>query len=128
MKTNALPLRLRNGAVSTAADTLVVGARLDLAGARQFGRAVARLAQRRLPYAVVDLSRTKTVDSSGFGALVSGLKRLQEGGTTPIVVCANSSVRRLMDFAGLSRTFTVVERLRDARAIIGNANRTALAS
>jgi anti-anti-sigma factor len=66
---------------------------------------------------IIDLSRTRSIDSSGFGALVSGLRRLSESGSRPIVVCTNSSVRRLMDFAGVARSFTVVDRLSDARKL-----------
>ena len=128
MKTNTLPLRLRNGAISASADTITIGSRFDVANTRQFARAVARMAERKPPYAVLDLSRTRSLDSSGFGALVSGLKRLNESGTTPIVVCANSSVRRLMDFAGLARSFAIVDRMRDARSIMHDGAQDALAS
>lgn len=121
MKTNTLPLRLRNGVISTSDDSITIGSRLDIAGARQFARAVTRIAGRGPKHAIIDLSRTRTVDSSGFGALVSGLKRLSEHGATPIVICANSSVRRLMDFAGLARSFAIVDRMSDARKILSQA-------
>jgi len=121
MKTNTLPLGLRNGVISASDDSITIGSRLDVSGARRFARAVTRIAGRKPAHAVIDLSRTRMVDSSGFGALVSGLKRLNEHGATPIVVCANSSVRRLMDFAGISRTFTIVDRMSDARKMLSQA-------
>lgn len=121
MKTNTLPLRLRNGVIKATDDSITIGSHFDVSGSRQFARAVVRLAKRKPRYAIVDLSRTRDVDSSGFGALVSGLKRLNEDGAQPIVVCANSSVRRLMDFAGIARSFSVVDRMSDARQLIAKA-------
>lgn len=129
MKTNTLPLRLRNAAINASADTITIGSRFDVASTRQFARAISRMSERKPAYAVLDLSRTRSLDSSGFGALVSGLRRLNENGTTAIVVCANSSVRRLMDFAGLARSFTIVDRIRDARRIMNQGGaQEALAS
>ncbi len=121
MKTNTLPLRLRNGAVKASENSITIGSLFDVSSSRQFSRAVARMAARKPSHAIIDLSRTRSVDSSGFGALISGLKRLNEQGATPIVVCANSSVRRLMDFAGIARTFTIVDRMSDARKAIAKA-------
>ena len=121
MKTNTLPLRLRNGVIKASDDSITIGSHFDVSGSRQFSRAVARLAERKPNHAIIDLSRTRTIDSSGFGALVSGLKRLNEHGAKPIVVCANSSVRRLMDFAGIARSFTIVDRASEAHQLISKA-------
>lgn len=118
MKTNTLPLRLRNGVIKASEDSITIGSHFDVSASRQFSRAVARLAQRKPSHAIIDLSRTRVVDSSGFGALVSGLRRLNVEGAKPIVVCANSSVRRLMDFAGIARSFPIVDRLSDARQVV----------
>ena len=117
MKANTIPLRLRNGVIRASADSITVGSRFDLSGSRQFARAIARLLSHETARPIIDLSRTRSIDSSGFGALVSGLRRLSESGSRPIVVCTNSSVRRLMDFAGVARSFTVVDRLSDARKL-----------
>jgi anti-anti-sigma factor len=122
MKPNTLPLRLRNGVVRLSQESITIGSRFDLSGSRQFTRAIARLAKRNIARPIIDLSRTRNIDSSGFGALVLGLRRLAESGSRPIVVCANSSVRRLMDFAGLARSFAVVDRLGDARKLIACEN------
>jgi anti-anti-sigma factor len=118
MKANTLPLRLRNGVIRASENSITIGSRFDLSGSRQFSRAIARLIQREPLRPIIDLSRTRSIDSSGFGALVSGLRRLGESGCQPVVVCANSSVRRLMDFAGVGRSFAVVDRLSDARKLL----------
>jgi anti-anti-sigma factor len=117
MKTQTLPLKLRNGVIKTSHDSISVGSHFNVTSARQFSRAIARMAQRKPGRAIIDLSRTRSVDSSAFGALVWGLKRLADNGTTPVIVCANASMRRLMDFAGVNRSFTIVERASDARKV-----------
>ncbi len=128
MKTETFPLRLRRGAIQASTDTLSVGASLDVSSARRFARTIARFANRRLSHVIVDMSKTQTVDSSGFGTLISGLKKLGDSGATPLVVCSNPTVRRLMDFAGVSRMFTVIDRMSDARRVIAAATADALAS
>lgn len=128
MKTNTLPLRLRNGAISASADTITVGASLDVSSARQFARAITRVTQGRPSHVIVDMSKTRTVDSSGFGSLVAGLRKLGEFGATPLVVCSNSAVRRLMDFAGVARMTTVVDHMSEARRTLAEATADALAS
>jgi stage II sporulation protein AA (anti-sigma F factor antagonist) len=128
MKNNTLPLPLRKGTTMTSSDTIAVGSSLDVSSARGFARAIARLAQRRLSHVIVDMSKTKAVDSSGFGSLISGLKKLNEAGATPLVVCSDPSVRRLMDFAGVARMFTIVDRASDARRALAEATADALAS
>ena len=128
MKTNTLPLQLRRGAISASADAIAVGPHLDASSARRFARAVSRLADRRLSHVIVDMSKTQSVDSSGFGSLISGLKKLTDAGSTPLVVCSNPSVRRLMDFAGVTRMFRVVDRVSEARRALELATAQAIAS
>jgi anti-anti-sigma factor len=128
MKNNTLPLPLRKGTILASTDTITVGSSLDASGSRQFARAIARMAQRRLSHVIVDMSKTHAVDSSGFGSLISGLKKLMEADATPLVVCSDPSVRRLMDFAGVARMVTIVDRASDARRALAVATADALAS
>jgi anti-anti-sigma factor len=114
--------------MGASSDTILVGPSLDVSSARHFARAISRMTDRRLPHVIVDMSKTQTVDSSGFGALISGLKKMNEGGSTPLVVCSNATVRRLMDFTGVSRMFTVVERTGEARQLMVQASTDVLAS
>lgn len=126
MKSATIPLRRRPPIAHS--ETIAIGTSFDVAGARRFARSVTRLAQRHPASVIVDMSRTQTVDSSGFGSLVSGLKKLDEAGATSYVVCANPAVRRLMDFTGVSRMFAIVDRMSDARRAIEQAAAGALAS
>ena len=128
MKTATLPLRVRRGPSHASTDTISVGADLDVSSARRFARAVLRVINRRPTHAIIDMSKMRNFDSSGFGALISGLKKLSDAGAVPVVVCRQSSIRRLMDFAGVSRTFTVVDTMAEARRALANATADALAS
>ncbi len=128
MKIDTLPRKQRRATKSVAPDAISIGSTLDASGTRGFSRAISRLAARRLPHVIVDMSKTQTVDSSGFGSLISGLKKLNDAGSTPVVVCSNPSVRRLMDFAGVSRMFAVVDRMNDARRALELATAEAIAS
>jgi anti-anti-sigma factor len=128
MKNNTLPLPLRKGTTMAPGDSISVGPSLDASSARQFARAITRMAQRRLSHVIVDMSKTNVVDSSGFGSLISGLKKLNEAGSTPLVICSDPSVRRLMDFAGLARMVRIVDRASDAQRALAAAGADALAS
>jgi len=128
MKTATLPLLARRGPSQAPTDTISVGANLDVSSARRFGRAVSRMIDRRSSHVIVDMSKLQNFDSSGFGSLISGLKKFNDAGATPVVVCKHPSVRRLMDFAGVSRTFTVVGTMTDARRALAAFQADALAS
>jgi len=127
MKTNTALLERPARAISRSSDTITVGSRLDSTCAKQFARAVARLAEDGTPFVIIDMTQTKGVDSSGFGALISGFRKLAEYGSAAVVVCANPTVRRLFDFAGVARMITIVDRLKQARRL-AMAQAPALAS
>ena len=127
MKTQTVLLR-RRARLAVAADTISIATTFDAVGARRFARSIARLIGRHPSFAIVDMSKTTSVDSSGFGSLISGLKKLDEAGTTPYVVCTEPSVRKLMDFTGVSRMFTVVDHMDEARRAHEEATAAALAS
>lgn len=128
MKTATLPLRARRGPSQASTDTISVGSNLDVSSARRFGRAVSRMINRRPSHVIVDLSKLQNFDSSGFGSLISGLKKISDAGATPVVVCKHPSVRRLMDFAGISHRFTIVRIMAEARHVLADSTADALAS
>jgi anti-anti-sigma factor len=125
---NTLALPVRRGPSHASTNSISVGANLDVSSARRFARTVSRLASRRPSHVVVDLSRMQTFDSSGFGSLISGLKKLADVGAVPIVVCSHSSFRKLMDFAGVTRMFTIVKTMSEARRAAADLSADALAS
>jgi anti-anti-sigma factor len=128
MKTATLPLLARRGLSQAPTDTISVGANLDVSNTRRLGRAISRMIDRHPSHVIVDMSKLQNFDSSGFGSLISGLKKFNDAGATPVVVCKHPSLRRLMDFAGVSRTFTIVGTMTDARRALADSTADALAS
>ena len=117
MKVNTLPLQRVARHIAASPDTITVGPRLDASCAKQFARTISRMADRRAPFVIIDMAKTEAVDSSGFGSLISGLRKLAEAGAGAVIVCSNASVRRLMDFAGVTRMIAVVDSTKEARSL-----------
>jgi anti-anti-sigma factor len=128
MKANTILLERPARAISSSLDTITVGARLDSGCAKQFARALTRLADKRTPFIIIDMTHTKAVDSSGFGALIAGFRKLAEYSAAAVVVCSNPTVRRLFDFAGVARMITIVDRLKQARQLCLDHSQRAWAS
>ena len=112
----------------TVADAIDVGSRLDAQNARRFARSMSRLIDAGLRDCIIDLSRTEAVDSSGFGALVAAVRRIGDLGGAVAIVCKDTAVRRLFEVAGLTRLVPVVGRIEDARRLIAEYARPAIAS
>lgn len=60
------------------------------------------------PGVIVDICEVPFLDSAGLGALVGGIRRLRESGTTVALCCTTPRVLRLLDVTGLDRLVAVV--------------------
>jgi anti-anti-sigma factor len=100
-----------------AADTISVGRSLDSSVARRLTRSVARLIEAGARRCTIDLSAVESADSSGFGALVTALRKLEEGGVHAVVVCADSRIQKLCELAEVGRLAPVVKRTEEARRL-----------
>ena len=105
-----------------------VGTHLDTTNAKRFARSMARLADRPSALCIIDMSDIDVVDSSGFGSLISAVRKIEEAGGAAAVVCTNPTIRRLFEVAGVTRVVPVVSRLADAQTILTTFDRDALAS
>lgn len=112
----------------TPSDSIEVGRRLDAQNARRFARSMSRLVDAGLRDCIIDLTQTEAVDSSGFGSLVAAVRRIGDLGGAVAIVCKDLTVRRLFEVAGLTRFVPVVPRIEDARRIIAEYARPAIAS
>ena len=65
-----------------------------------------------VPKLVVDLSEVPFIDSAGLMALVSGIRRVRDGGGRIVVCSAQRHVQRLLDVVGFG-TVVNVARNRD---------------
>jgi stage II sporulation protein AA (anti-sigma F factor antagonist) len=124
--------RFTRGAVSLLDDRIEivrVGSRLVASNAKRFGRSMLRLLQHRSAVlCIIDMSDVEVVDSSGFGSLISAVRKVEEAGGAAAVVCTNPTVRRLFEVAGVTRIVPVVPHLADARTILEAFDRDELAS
>ncbi len=90
--------------------------RLDLLTAADVKRDLADLVadgRRRL---IFDLERVSFVDSSGLGALISGLKAARQAGGDLRIARANEQVRTLLKLTTLERVLRSYETIEEARA------------
>jgi len=56
-------------------------------------------------HVIVDLTRARSVDSTGLGVLVSGAKQARKGSLS--IVCANEAINNVFTLVGLDRIFTM---------------------
>lgn len=96
-------------------DVVAIDGRLDAGAARCLARSVVRLLHAGLRRCTFDLSAVDAVDSAGVGALMGSIRKVEEVGGTAVVVCANPTIRRLFEIAGITRFVRVVPTLADVR-------------
>jgi len=116
-KTPNRVVRNRRARASVANEVVSVDGRLDASSARGLVRSVSRLLAAGFRRCTIDLSAVDAVDSAGFGSLMGSVRKIEEAGGTAIVVCANPTVRRLFEIAGITRLVHVVRRLSDAAQV-----------
>ena len=57
---------------------------------------------------VVDVGGTNFIDSTGLGVLVSGVRRLRDGGGDMVLRSPNALTRRLFEITGVTKLFEIV--------------------
>jgi anti-sigma B factor antagonist len=83
--------------------------RLNMVSARQLTTVVTEVIDGGRPFVVVDLGSTDFMDSSGLGALVSGLKRARQAGGDLRLARPNAQVKAVLELTNLNRVLTVHE-------------------
>ncbi len=66
----------------------------------------------------MDIREVPFVDSAGLGALVGGIRRLREAGTSVALCCNTPSVRRLLAVTGFDRMVPIIGTLAEAEEAI----------
>jgi anti-sigma B factor antagonist len=77
--------------------------RLNMVAAPQLRTIVSKLVQEGTARVVVDLSATDSMDSSGLGALVSGLKTTRQAGGDLRIAAAGPQVQAVLELTNLGR-------------------------
>lgn len=95
----------------------VIGApaRLTMANAAELRATIAEAIERS-PRVVIDLEGTAFIDSSGLGALVSGLKTARHAGGDLRLAAAGEQVRTVLSLTNLDRILRPHPSVADARS------------
>ena len=93
---------------------LSVDGEVDLATAPRLREALTSLVTEGNLRVVVDLSGTDFLDSTGLGALVTGLKRVRAKGGEMRVVCTSERVAKVFEITSLDRVLPLYESLDQA--------------
>lgn len=95
---------------------LRVNGEVDLATAPRLREALTSLVTEGHLRVVVDLSGTDFLDSTGLGALVTGLKRVRAKGGEMRVVCTSERVAKVFEITSLDRVLPLYESVEQACA------------
>ncbi|MEZ0339570.1 STAS domain-containing protein [Mycobacterium sp. pV006] len=93
---------LTNGAVVVCAD-----GRLNMVAAPELRKQLHTLVDGGQSRLVVDLSKTELIDSSGLGALISGLKVARQAGGDLRIAAPTRQVTTVLELTNLNRVLTV---------------------
>ena len=89
---------------------------LDAYAAPGFREQMAGFIQQGQRQIVLDLSLVSFVDSTGLGAIVSSLKRL-DGNGVMVICCACEMVRDVFRLTRMDRVFPIVRTLEEAQVL-----------
>jgi anti-sigma B factor antagonist len=96
-------------------NVIVVDGDLDAYSAPRLREMLAELIATGSDWIVVDCGSVDYIDSSGLGALVSGLKQISDRNGGLALARPNDSVRRVLQITGLDRLFPVYRGVDEAR-------------
>jgi anti-sigma B factor antagonist len=86
---------------------LAVRGEVDVATSPQLHERLEAMAQEGTTMAVVDLTEVSFVDSTALGVLVTGAKRLREGGGDLRLVVTEPHIAKVFTITGLDEVFTI---------------------
>lgn len=88
--------------------------RLNMVAAPRLREQLRELVDEGARRLVVDLSTTEFIDSSGLGALISGLKAARQGGGDLRIAAPTEQVRRVLTLTKLDKVLTAYGSAEDA--------------
>lgn len=99
---------------------LDVAGEIDVYTAPQFKDAVNGIINSGEKHLVINMAKVTYMDSSGFGTLLSAIKRLRpQGGSVNLVQC-NSAIDRILRITRLNTVFATYDDVADAvKAAVG---------
>lgn len=94
---------------------LALQGRLNLASAPMVAEAVEDLICQHRPRIIIDLSQVPSIDSSGLGALLAGMKRARHAGGELRIAGANQRLLTYLRLTNLRRLLTPHQTVEQAR-------------
>ena len=95
---------------------VAVAGEIDVAAAPRLREALIASAAEGHKRVVVDLRATEFLDSTGLGALVTGLKRIRAQGGEMRVVCTAPRVCKVFEITSLDRVLSLFDTVEEACA------------
>lgn len=80
---------------------------LDMSTAAQLRDELTRVASGGGRHVTIDLSDLVFIDSTGLSVLITGLKRLRQGGGDLALRSPNPGTRRVLEITGLTEVFAI---------------------
>lgn len=77
--------------------------KLNMVSAGPLRKQIADLVEQGHPRVAVDLTETEFIDSSGLGALISGLKSARQAGGDLRIAAPNTQARLVLSLTGMER-------------------------
>ena len=88
--------------------------RLNMVAAPRLRSLIAQMVEGGTARVVVDLSSTESMDSSGLGALISGLKTARQAGGDLRIACLGPQVSTVLRLTNLDRVLRPYESVAEA--------------
>lgn len=95
---------------------LAVRGEVDMATAPRLREALLIMVTEGHLQLIVDLSHTEFLDSTGLGALVTGLKRVRSKGGEMRIVCTSPRVCKVFEITSLDRVLALFDSVDEACA------------
>jgi anti-sigma B factor antagonist len=92
-------------------EVVKVGGEIDIRTAPELRDALAGVLDKGADKVVVDLEGVEFLDSTALSVMVGAHKRLVRNGSGLVLVCTREPILRVLTVTGLSRVFTVHDRL-----------------
>ena len=80
---------------------------LDMSTADQLRTELSRVTSGGARHVTVDMSDLVFIDSTGLSVLITGLKRLRQGGGDLALRAPNPSTRKVLEITGLTEVFAI---------------------
>lgn len=93
---------------------LGVKGEIDVYTAPQFKEAVDKMVNAGQKHLLIDMSGVRYMDSSGFGALLSAMKRLKPDGGTISLINVSGPIDRILRITRLNQVFATYSSLDEA--------------